>query len=264
MISTLKCNTESNEVGHALALRQVLAHEAIGVLIGSALSRRSDHRPGRYQFLPDGIDLQVQPLERVGAQQGHIARFRENDQIRRFRPGCAHQRVADIALDATTIGDFERLFPLRTDAQLLERPAWDPRKLASGIDQGLRKCPARAAQLPILDLDRRSKDSHVVHGKSFVLDLDTNLLQGGPFAALRAGSSPQARRTCFCASLTPCLRPRSAPLAPCSSFLRWPRPSVRRSPPRSSNTSQSTRRWWPSRTCASSTARAPRPRKTRR
>src|SRR5439155_5561855 len=83
-----------------------------------------------------------------------------------LRPGCAHQRVADIALDATTIGDFEGLFPLRTDAQLLEHPAWDPRKLASGIDQRLRERPARAAQLPILDLDRRAEDSHVVHGNS--------------------------------------------------------------------------------------------------
>src|SRR5437667_5215705 len=167
MISTSKCNTESHEVGHALALRQVLAHEAIGVLIGPALSRRSDHRPGWYQFFSYRIDLQVQPLERACAQQSHIARFREYDQIRGFRPGCAHQRVADIALDATTIGDFESLFPLRTDAQLLEHPARDPRKLASGIDQRLRQCLARAAQLPILDLDRRSEDSHVVHANSF-------------------------------------------------------------------------------------------------
>ena len=86
----------------------------------------------------------------MGAEQSHIARLREDDQIRRFGPGCAHQRIADIALDATTSGDCESLFPLRTDAQLLQHPARDPRKLASGIDQRLRKGSALAAQLPIL------------------------------------------------------------------------------------------------------------------
>jgi hypothetical protein len=110
----------------------------------------------------------------MGAEQRHVARFREYDQIRRFRPGGAHQRVADVALDATTIGDFERLFPLRTDAQLLEHPARDPRKLASGIDQGLRQCLARAAHVQTLDFNRRSEDAHVVHGNSFPTDLGTN------------------------------------------------------------------------------------------
>src|SRR5204863_10198712 len=104
-------------------------------------------------------------------------------------------RVADIALDAPTIGDFESLFPLRTDAQLLEHPARDPRKLASCIDQRLRKGPARAAQLPILDRDGRAEDSHVVHGKSFVVVLATNLLQAGP--SLRPLARASLRMTCL-------------------------------------------------------------------
>jgi len=130
----------------------------------------------------------------MGAEQRHVARFREYDQIRRFRPGCAHQRVADIALDATTIGDFESLFPLRTDAQLLEHAARDPGEFATRIDQRLRERTAGAAQLPILDLNRRAKDSHVVHGNSFVIGLDTNLLQAGP--SLRPLARASLRMTC--------------------------------------------------------------------
>src|SRR2546425_10286324 len=136
--------------------------------------RRCDHRPGRYQLFPHRIDLQVQPLERVRAKTGHVARCRKHEEVRRFRPARAHQCVPYIALDATTIGDFESLFPLCTDAQLLEHPARDPGEFAARIDERLRERTARAAQLPILDLDRRAKDSHVAHDKSFVIDLDTN------------------------------------------------------------------------------------------
>jgi len=62
-----------------------------------------------------------------------------------FRPARAHQCVADLALDATTIGDFECLCPLGANPQLFEHLARNPRKLASGVYQRFRQFSPRTA-----------------------------------------------------------------------------------------------------------------------
>src|SRR5207248_1516499 len=139
----------------------------------SNLGRCGDHRSCRHQFLSYRIDLQVQPFERVSAEERHVSRFREHNEIGRFHSSGAHESISDVPLDATSVRDFECLCSLRANAEVLEHSAWNPGVLAPRIDQGLRQGSARAAHVQILDFNRRAEDSHVVHDKSFAMDRDT-------------------------------------------------------------------------------------------
>src|SRR5438094_539839 len=105
--------------------------------------RCGDHRSCRHQFLSYRIDLQVQPFERVSAEERHVSRFREHDEIGRLHSSGAHQGVSDVPLDAASVRDFECLCSLRANAEVLEHSAWNPGVLASRIDQGLRQGPTR-------------------------------------------------------------------------------------------------------------------------
>src|SRR5438093_3598354 len=133
----------------------------------AALSlRRASGNDGtrRDQRLPYRIDLEVQAFEGVGAEQRHITRLGEHDEL--GRPGAAgpYERVADIPVDAASVCHDKALFPLHADAKRLEDIARNPAVLAPRVYQAAGQGPRRPAPLQILDLYRRANESHVIHG----------------------------------------------------------------------------------------------------
>src|SRR5437588_12170516 len=104
---------------------------SVGWRSGPEGCRARDHRPCRHQFLSYGIDLQVQPFEGMSAEERHVSRIREHDEIGRLRSSGAHQGISDVPLDATSVRDFECLCSLRANAEVLEHPACNPGVLAS-------------------------------------------------------------------------------------------------------------------------------------
>src|SRR6185436_9175687 len=79
-----------------------------------------DHRPRRYQLLPERIHFEIESFEGMGAEQGEVSRLREDDEIRGFGAAGPNQRITDVALEAPAIGDDEGQGPLRADPERLQ------------------------------------------------------------------------------------------------------------------------------------------------
>ncbi len=88
------------------------------------------------------------------AKQRHISRLGKHDEIRRLAVRHPDQGETDVALDATAVGDLERLPPLRNDRKLLEYGTRYPRILAPDVHESIVQRATRTTQLPVLDLDR--------------------------------------------------------------------------------------------------------------
>lgn len=70
-------------------------------------------------MLPLRVDADVETLERSRAEDHHVVRFREHDEVWSFCAGCMDDCDAELTLELPPVGDDEALRELRPDSEVL-------------------------------------------------------------------------------------------------------------------------------------------------
>ena len=125
--------------------------------------QRRDNRARRDELLANRIDLQVQPFEGMRAEQRHVSRFGEHDEIGCLRARGPHERIADVAINAASVSDDEALLSARHDTKCDEHVTRHPGVLASRIDEHVRQDVNAIGLLETPNLDGRAEDAHFSH-----------------------------------------------------------------------------------------------------
>src|ERR1043166_8003021 len=94
--------------------------------LGESGGRRRDDGSGRKKLFAHRIDSEIQPFQGVGAEQGHVARLGEYDQVGRVRAASVDDGKADVAFDRPAVGHDEALLALRGDSERVEDGPWYP------------------------------------------------------------------------------------------------------------------------------------------
>ncbi|HXJ35475.1 MAG TPA: hypothetical protein VMS22_15685 [Candidatus Eisenbacteria bacterium] len=122
---------------------------------------RRGHRTRRDQPAPSRVDDEVQPFERVRAEELRVSRLGEDDLVDREVPVQPDDREADAARDVLAVGEDEGdVLLLASDAEPLEGALGDPGELASRVDEQLRHDGRSAAIDGVLDLALHVEAAH--------------------------------------------------------------------------------------------------------
>jgi hypothetical protein len=125
--------------------------------------RRRQHRTGVDELLGQDIDAEIETFERSNAEEREVALFGEDDLVHCHGSAGMNDRVSNIALNATPVGDDEGSPPLDSDAEESEDGPRDPGELTARVDEGVGDVLHNPALRDALDADRRAEDSHLRH-----------------------------------------------------------------------------------------------------
>src|SRR3954469_24154184 len=103
--------------------------------VSPKLSRGCDDRASRHKPSRSGIDSQIQSLERMRAEERHVARLGEDHPVGRERPFGVHDRNSNAALEHASVCDEKAFGAFTFDAHLLQYGGWNPGELATGVDE---------------------------------------------------------------------------------------------------------------------------------
>jgi uncharacterized membrane protein YeaQ/YmgE (transglycosylase-associated protein family) len=87
----------------------------LGLGGGGSGSGRRDDRSRIHELLATRVDAQIEALERAGAEQDHVAVFREHDLVIRFRSPGVDDGVSDVPIDRASVGRSETQRLLSSD-----------------------------------------------------------------------------------------------------------------------------------------------------
>jgi hypothetical protein len=91
------------------------------------------------KLTPNHIQAKIQTFERPNSKQDEVGFFAEHDVVGGCSASGMYDRVADVAVDASTVRNEESLAPLHPDVERFEYRTGNPRKFATGVYQGIRE-----------------------------------------------------------------------------------------------------------------------------
>jgi len=113
-------------------------------------------RTGIDELFTNHIQAKIQTLQRPNSEQDEVGFFAEHDVVGGGSASGMYDRVADVAVDTSTVRDEETLSPLHPDVERFEYRAGNPRKFATGVHQGIRELADLPALRDVFDSDGRT------------------------------------------------------------------------------------------------------------
>ena len=128
---------------------------------GILLRTSSRGRAGINQSLGDGIDPEVEPCERAGAQQDQIGRLAEHHFVDGPGTGCINPCRTSPAFQDGSTGPPEKPKPVAFDTQRLQDTGRNPGQFRAGVYQNTPddRAPARVDR--VFDFNLDSEASHL-------------------------------------------------------------------------------------------------------